>query len=310
MTVSYGPPIDDEDGILAIGKALELGINFLDTAWIYQDIKTGNKNEVLVGKALQRYGREKFVVATKFGLRPDATGNVCMDSSKELMRKQLEQSLENLQTTYIDLYYQHRTDPNVPIEQVIEALKEFVQEGKVKYIGLSECTPDELRRAHAVHPITAIQMEWSLQTRDIEKDIVPIARELGVAIVAYSPLGRGLLSQRVTTSTQLEDGDFRKNHPRFTADNLIKNAEAASRLELIAQEKGLTGGQLALAWLHHQGHDVFPIPGTRSAHRIVENSGALRAVLSKDDQQRVEEAVPEAQGNRALHMASTYHNRM
>jgi len=315
MTAFYGAPVEDEEGIAVIGKALELGINFLDTAYIYQDfLDTGKKNEVLVGKALEKFGREKFVVATKFGIaytkKPDGTLDRSFDSSKPTMRRMLEESLANLGTSYIDLYYQHRPDPNVPIEEVVNTLKEFIQEGKVKYIGLSECTPDEIRRAHAVHPITAIQMEWSLQTRDLEASVVPVARELGIAIVAYSPLGRGLLSKRFTSANDLEKTDFRRNQPRLNVEeNFNKNAEAVNRLEEIAKEKGVTPGQLALAWVQNQGDDVFPIPGTRSASRLAENALAATIVLTADEIKRVEEAVPEAAGDRYPGMAGTFNNR-
>eukprot|EP00301_Raphidiophrys_heterophryoidea_P019695 c4571_g1_i1.p1 GENE.c4571_g1_i1~~c4571_g1_i1.p1 ORF type:complete len:351 (-),score=105.26 c4571_g1_i1:98-1105(-) len=310
MTAFYGAPVDDEDGIATIGKALELGINFLDTAWIYQDFQSGKKNEVLVGKALQRFGREKFVVATKFGLSVGTSG-LTTDSSKENMRKQLEESLANLGTSYIDLYYQHRVDPNVPIEEVVQTLKEFVQEGKVRYIGLSECTPSELRRAHAVHPITAIQMEWSLQTRDLEKEVVPTARELGVAIVAYSPLGRGLLSKRFTNTNELEAGDYRRTVPRFAKDdNFQKNVDGAERLDAIAKAKGHTAGQAALAWVHNQGDDVFPIPGTRSATRLAENATAATIALSQEEMHQLEEAVPQGHGERYTSMSSTFNARI
>eukprot|EP00301_Raphidiophrys_heterophryoidea_P008094 c1304_g1_i1.p1 GENE.c1304_g1_i1~~c1304_g1_i1.p1 ORF type:complete len:360 (-),score=127.76 c1304_g1_i1:328-1350(-) len=316
MTAFYGAPVDDDEGVAVIGKALELGINLLDTAHIYQDFAgTKKKNEVLVGKALAKYGREKFVVATKFGLayslNADNTINRKPDSSKECIRKQLEESLQNLGTSYVDLYYQHRPDPNTPVEDVVTTLKELVEEGKVKYIGLSECTPSELRRAHAIHPITAIQMEWSLQSRDIEQAVVPTARELGVAIVAYSPLGRGLLSKRFTSTSELESTDFRKHIPRVAVgDNLAKNNEAVSRLEEIAKEKGVTVGQLALAWVQNQGDDVFPIPGTRNASRLAENAHAATLTLTSEDKKRIEEAVPEAAGERYPGMLGTFNQRV
>jgi len=222
----------------------------------------------------------------------------------------VEQSLANLGTSYIDLYYQHRSDPNVPIEEVVATLKELVEAGKIKYIGLSECTPSELRRAHAVHPITAIQMEWSLQTRDIEKEVVPTARELGIAIVAYSPLGRGLLSKRFISPSELDPSDWRRTNPRLAGDNLDKNAVAAARLDEIAKEKGVTPGQLALSWVHHQGEDVFPIPGTRSPDRLTENANAVSLSLTPEDLRRLEEAVPEAEGERYAGMHGTFNTRL
>ncbi|OQR82072.1 hypothetical protein ACHHYP_16386, partial [Achlya hypogyna] len=200
MTAFYGDfdrEAAEETNLATIGKALELGINFIDTAWIYQsfgmDGKPNVTNEALVGKALKRFGRNKFVLATKFGFGFDANGQRFISGKPAFIREQLAESLQRLDTDYIDLYYMHRMDPSTPIEETVACLKELVQEGKIKYIGLSECTASELRRAHAVHPISAIQMEWSLNSRDIEASVVPAARELGVGIVAYSPLGRGLL---------------------------------------------------------------------------------------------------------------------
>lgn len=204
MTAFYGdfdPVAAEPESLKTIGKALELGINFLDTAWIYQAMTPNGlcTNEELVGKALKMYGREKFVLATKFGVGFTADGQRMLSGKPDFIRQQLAQSLARLGTDYIDLYYMHRMDPTTPIEETMHELKRLVEEGKIKYVGLSECTSEELRRAHAVHPVTAIQMEWSLQTRDIEDSIVPVARELGVAIVAYSPLGRGQFIGIVTT---------------------------------------------------------------------------------------------------------------
>lgn len=269
-----------EEGVEAIGEALRLGVNFLDTAWIYQSVEDGQVyyNEDVVGKALKKFGRENFVVATKFGFRADFS----LDSSEENICSQLAESLARLGTDYIDLYYQHRPDLNRPIEEVMTTLKALVSEGKIKYVGLSECTGDELRRAHAIHPVTAIQMEWSLQTRDIEESVVPTARELGVAIVAYSPLGRGFLSNTFTKIEDLPENDWRRALPRLSPENLADNVARLDKFKAKAAELGHTPAQLALAWVHAQGPDVFPIPGTRTAARVAENARASLVQLSPE----------------------------
>eukprot|EP01004_Peranema_trichophorum_P006117 NODE_4952_length_1090_cov_67.874871_g4303_i1.p1 GENE.NODE_4952_length_1090_cov_67.874871_g4303_i1~~NODE_4952_length_1090_cov_67.874871_g4303_i1.p1 ORF type:complete len:324 (+),score=54.42 NODE_4952_length_1090_cov_67.874871_g4303_i1:54-1025(+) len=293
MTAFYNtdPSATDEESLRTISKALELGINFFDTAWIYQHFQSGATNEELLGKAIAQHGRDKFVIATKFGYVPSPDG-FKLSSKPEDIRRQCEDSLRRLGTTYIDLYYQHRSDPETPIEEVVATLKELIAEGKVKYIGMSECSVDELRRGHAVHPITAVQMEWSLQTRDIESTIVPVARELGIAIVAYSPLGRGMLSQTFTKQDDLSEGDWRRTQPRFQAENFDEVAKAGQRLREIADKKGVTPAQLALAWLHSQGKDVFPIPGTKTVKRIIENAGAANIVLTQDEIKEIEAAAP------------------
>lgn len=270
---------------------------------------TGAKNEELVGKSIAKHGRDKFVIATKFGI--DFSKANPYDASPESIRKQLGESLIRLGTSYIDLYYQHRQDPATPIETVMQTLKELVAEGKIRYVGLSEVTADELRRAHAVFPVTAIQMEWSLQTRDLEATVVPAARELGVGIVAYSPLGRGLLSTRFTSKESFEEGDWRSKLPRVTGDNMTKNAEATHRLAAIAARHGVTAAQLALAWVHARGRDVFPIPGTKSPGRLVENAAAvtLALKLTDEDWAEVEAAVPEASGERYEGMGGTWNSR-
>jgi aryl-alcohol dehydrogenase-like predicted oxidoreductase len=308
MTAFYGSPASEEESLATIGRGLELGLNFLDTAWIYQDFESGATNEALVGKALAKFGREKFVLATKFGIKVGASG-IATDSSRETIRAQLEQSLQRLNTPYIDLYYQHRPDPNTPIEDVVRSLKELVDEGKIKYIGLSECTPDELRRAHAIHPVTAIQMEWSLQTRDIEAQVVPTARELGVAIVAYSPLGRGFLSRTFKKVDDLDEKDWRRRQPRFK-EHFDANEKAAAKLEELAAKHKCTPAQLALAWVHGRGDDVFPIPGTRRATRLEENIGALKIKLSPEECAELEAAVPEASGDRYEGMQGTFNTRL
>jgi aryl-alcohol dehydrogenase-like predicted oxidoreductase len=278
-------------------------------AWIYQH-PSGAKNEELVAKALAKHGRSKFVLATKFGV-DYSNPSQPYDASPAAIRKQLAESLTRLGTDYIDLYYQHRQDPRTPIESVMETLKELVAEGKIKYAGLSEVTADEIRRAHKVFPVTAIQMEWSLHTRDIEKEIVPTARELGIAIVAYSPLGRGLLTPRFTTKESFEEGDWRSKLPRVAGGNLETNAASTAKLAEIAARHGVTNAQLALAWVHSRGEDVFPIPGTKTRKRLEENAAAfaLSKRLTPADYAEIEAAVPEAVGERYAGMAGTWNSR-
>lgn len=303
----------EAESLLTIGRALELGVNFLDTAWSYQTFGRGGNyyNEELLGKALKLYGREKFVVATKFGVSHGPAG-IIVSGKEETIRSNLADSLSRLGTDYIDLYYQQRIDPATPIEETMLVLKSLVQAGTIRYIGLSECTPDELRRAHAVHPITAVQMEWSLQTRDIETTIVPVARELGVAIVAYSPLGRGFLTS-LNALEQMAEGDFRRTMPRFSGENAAENARRTQRFFALAQEKGCTGAQLALAWVHAQGLDVFPIPGTKTAARIEENARAFEVLksLSTAEIAEIADSVQGVVGDRysAQVMATTYSSR-
>lgn len=284
----------EAESIRTIGQALDLGINFFDTAWNY-----GGQyypNEQLVGKAISLYGREKFVIATKFGIVP-CHGGRRISGSEETIRSQLADSLRRLGIDYIDLYYMHRMDPDTPIEETMHVLKSLVEAGSIRYIGLSDCTPSEMRRAHAVHPLTAIQMEWSLQTRTIEAEIVPTARELGIGIVTYCPLGRGLLSGKITSRENLPQGDWRLSLPRFQSTNISANIPRTSFIEL-AQQKACTPAQLALAWLHAQGNDVFPIPGTKSSTRVVENAAATFIQLSKVEMKAIEEAVPLGKGER------------
>jgi len=295
MTAFYGdfdPGVQEAESLATIGKALELGINFLDTAWIYQSLRNGKMfyNEELVGKAIKKFGRDKLVVATKTG-NGIADGKPFVSGKPDFIRKQLAESLERLGTDYIDLYYLHRIDPTTPIEETVQCLKEFVEQGKIRYIGLSECTPSELRRAHAVHPVTAIQMEWSLQSRDIENTVVPTARELGVAIVAYSPLGRGFLTD-IAALDSLSETDWRKNLPRFSGENFEENKRRAAKFFEIAKRKGCTPAQLALAWVHSKGDDVFPIPGTKSSKRLEENAHAFTYLpLSAEEQAEIEASV-------------------
>jgi aryl-alcohol dehydrogenase-like predicted oxidoreductase len=307
MTAYYGDfdrAAQESESLRTIAKALEVGINFLDTAWIYQSFGAGGggnfTNEELVGKALKIHGREKFIVATKFGILLTEQG-VVPSGTEETIRTQLADSLQRLGTDYIDLYYMHRMDPNTPIEETMRVLKSLVQEGKIRYIGLSECTPKELRRAHAIHPVTAIQMEWSLQTRDIEDTLLPVARELGVGIIAYSPLGRGFLAD-IQCFNNLDPQDWRHNLPRKSnPDDYAVNKEQIRQFFHLAEvEKQVKPAQLALAWLHAQGNDVFPIPGTKYAERIVENAQAvaLAGTLSPEEVQQIARLTPVAQGAR------------
>eukprot|EP00285_Hemiselmis_virescens_P005167 CAMPEP_0173396912 /NCGR_PEP_ID=MMETSP1356-20130122/36857_1 /TAXON_ID=77927 ORGANISM="Hemiselmis virescens, Strain PCC157" /NCGR_SAMPLE_ID=MMETSP1356 /ASSEMBLY_ACC=CAM_ASM_000847 /LENGTH=310 /DNA_ID=CAMNT_0014356043 /DNA_START=1 /DNA_END=933 /DNA_ORIENTATION=+ len=262
----------EEMSLATIGKALEMGCNMLDTAWVYTN------NEALVGRALKKFGRDKFVVASKMGFGPQG---VC--GKPDFVRGQCEESLKRLDIECIDLYYMHRMDPNTPIEETMACLLELKKEGKIKYVGLSECTVDEMRRAHKVMPLTAIQMEWSLQTRDLEKDIVPAARELGIGIVAYSPLNRGFLSQTFKSRAEIGEKDFRAMCPRFSEENFDKNAAAVDFVVQMAKSKGCTPAQIALQWVQEQGKDVFPIPGTTKPERVEENIKALCVKLTADE---------------------------
>jgi len=318
MTAFYGGfdrAAAEEESLRTIARGLELGINFLDTAWIYQSFGAGGgenyTNEELVGKALAKYGRENFVVATKFGIGIK-DGETIFSGKEEFIRTQLAESLQRLGTSYIDLYYMHRMDPNTPIEETMAVLKSLVEEGMIRYIGLSECSPSELRRAHAVHPVTAIQMEWSLQTRDLEEEVVPVARELGVGIVAYSPLGRGFLTSP-TALSDMDDADWRKGRPRFAAENIETNRQKVARFFKKAEEKRCTPAQLALAWVHAQGDDVFPIPGTKSSKRIEENARAYELLPFSDEEAReIASCVEGVEGDRydASGMKATFNQRL
>ncbi|CAK4172917.1 unnamed protein product [Aphanomyces euteiches] len=305
---SFDRVAHEEESLRTISKALELGINMLDTAWIYQSPGLPGQpnftNEELVGKAIKQHGRDKFVIATKFGFVPQADGSTIVSGSEETIRSQLADSLQRLDTDYIDLYYMHRMDPKTPIEETMAVLTSLVEEGKIKYIGLSECTPDELRRAHAVHPITAIQMEWSLQSRDLEEAVVPTARELGVGIVAYSPLSRGFLTD-IKAFDKLDAEDRRRTLPRFNQDKLAESNAKVARFFELAKEKNVTPAQLALGWVHAQGHDVFPIPGTKSSTRIVENAAASSISLSAKEWQEVAEAAGSINAERHFPFAAS-----
>jgi aryl-alcohol dehydrogenase-like predicted oxidoreductase len=280
---------DDDESIATIHRALELGINFLDTADVYGPYK----NEELVGRAIEGK-RDEVVLATKFGIvRDPKDPNVRGVSGRpEYVKKSCEASLKRLGTEYIDLYYQHRVDPNTPIEETVGALAELVEEGKIRYIGLSEASANTLRRAVSVHPITALQTEYSLWTRDPEEEILPTCRELGIGFVAYSPLGRGFLTGQFKRFEDLEADDYRRFSPRFQGENFQKNLDLVRQVELMAREKNCQPAQLALAWVLAQGDDVVPIPGTKRRKYLEENVGAVEIELTIDDLRRLNEVFP------------------
>jgi aryl-alcohol dehydrogenase-like predicted oxidoreductase len=289
---------DDVQSIATIHRALDLGIDFLDTADMYGPFT----NERLVGQAI-RERRERVVLATKFGNVRDEQGNsLGIDGSPEYVRKACEASLRRLATDHIDLYYQHRVDTKVPIEETVGAMAELVQQGKVRWLGLSEAAPATIRRAHAVHPIAALQTEYSLWMRDVEDEILPTCRELGIGFVPYSPLGRGFLTGRFARFEDLPTDDFRRRQPRFQGENFQKNLDLVRHVEKVASRKGCTPAQLALAWLLHQGDDVVPIPGTTRVENLEDNVGALGVTLTQRDLERIDAVFPKgvAAGERYL----------
>ena len=288
MSEFYGAT-DDAESIATIHRALELGVDFLDTADMYGPFS----NERLVGRAIAGR-RHEVVLATKFGnVRGEDGSWGGVNGRPEYVRSACEASLARLGVDHIDLYYQHRVDKTVPIEETVGAMATLVGEGKVRYLGLSEASPATIRRAHAVYPITALQTEYSLWSRDPEQEILPVVRELGIGFVAYSPLGRGFLAGRFHSPDDLRDqGDFRYGHPRFEGDNLTSNVELLGRLEEIAHVKGVTPAQLALAWVLHRGTDVVPIPGTKKRRYLEENVGAAAIALSDEELACLDEALP------------------
>jgi aryl-alcohol dehydrogenase-like predicted oxidoreductase len=287
MSQSYGKA-DSAEAEVTIRRALEIGINFLDTADVYGPYT----NEELVGRAIQGR-RDDVFLATKCGLvPPDAGGPMGVNGSPAHIRAACEASLQRLGVKTIDLYYLHRVDPRTPIEDSVRAMSELVAEGKVRYLGLSEVGPKTLRRAYGVHPIHAVQSEYSLWTRDPEESVLPACRELGVGFVPFSPLGRGFLSGTVRTIQGLDDNDFRRNLPRFQDKNLDQNLELVDRVAVLAREKGVTPAQLALAWVLAQGDDIVPIPGTKRTKYLEENAAAAHLSLSTTDLGEIERAMP------------------
>ncbi|XP_052298026.1 probable aldo-keto reductase 1 isoform X3 [Citrus sinensis] len=287
LSGGYSSPVSEEDGISMIKHAFSKGITFFDTADVYGQ----NANEVLLGKALKQLPREKIQVATKFGIAGIGVAGVIVKGAPDYVRSCCEASLKRLDVDYIDLYYQHRVDTSVPIEETIGEMKKLVEEGKIKYIGLSEASPGTIRRAHAVHPITAVQMEWSLWTRDIEEEIIPLCRELGIGIVPYSPLGRGFFGGKAVVENVPADS-FLHFLPRFKGENLDRNKSIYFRIENLAKKYNCTSAQLALAWVLGQGDDVVPIPGTTKIKNLDDNIDSLRIKLTKEDLKEISDAVP------------------
>lgn len=295
MSEFYGA-VNEGEALATIERALDLGVNFLDTADVYGI----GRNEEFVGRAIQRR-REQVFLATKFGnVRGPDGAWVGVNGRPDYVRQACEESLRRLGAEVIDLYYQHRVDPQTPIEDTVGAMARLVEQGKVRFLGLSEAAAGTIRRAHAAHPITALQSEYSLWTRDVESEILPTCRELGIGFVPYSPLGRGFLTGSISSPASLAADDFRRKSPRFLEDNLRRNLVIVARVKEAAQAKGCTPAQLALAWLLAQGDDVAPIPGTKRRAYLEENLGAVDVALTPDDVRRLSAAIPPgmAQGAR------------
>jgi aryl-alcohol dehydrogenase-like predicted oxidoreductase len=287
MSEFYGTP-DEDESIATIHRAIELGVTFLDTADMYGPFT----NERLVGKAIADR-RDLITLATKFGNERTEDGTrLGVNGRPDYVRKACDESLQRLGVDHIDLYYQHRVDPDTPVEETCGAMKELVEAGKVRYLGISEAAPETIRKAHSVYPITALQTEYSLWSRDVEEEILPTVRELGIGFVPYSPLGRGFLTGQIQRFEDLPEDDFRRTSPRFQGENFEKNLELVDRVREIADEKGVTAGQLALAWLLAQGEDVVPIPGTKRREYLEENVGAVTIELTDEDMRRIEEVAP------------------
>ncbi|CAL1404335.1 unnamed protein product [Linum trigynum] len=306
MSAFYGPAKPEQDMIALIHHAIDRGVTFLDTSDIYGP----HTNEVLLGKALKKRGvREKVELATKFGII-HKEDKMVPRGDPAYVRAACEASLKRLDVDCIDLYYQHRIDTNVPIEVTVGELKKLVEEGKIKYIGLSEASAATIRRAHAVHPITAVQLEWSLWSRDAEEEIIPTCRELGIGIVAYAPLGRGFLAAGPKLLDKLTDEDYRKGQlPRFQGENLDHNKAIFERVTEIASRKGCTPSQLALAWVHHQGDDVCPIPGTTKVENFDQNVAALSVRLTREEMAELESIASTSggvKGERYMEGMATY----
>ncbi len=300
MSEFYGER-DDAQSISTIHRALDLGMNFLDTADMYGPFK----NEELVGRAVKGR-REAFVIATKFGNERGPDGRwIGVNGRPEYVRASCDGSLRRLGVNHIDLYYQHRVDPNTPIEDTVGAMSELVKAGKVLHLGLSEAAPKTIRLAHAVHPIAALQTEYSLFSREPEDEILPTVRELGIGFVAYSPLGRGFLSGKYRTIEDFDADDYRRLAPRFQGENFAKNLEVVKRIESIAKVRGVTPSQLALAWLLRQGEDIVPIPGSRRISHLDENGAATKIEISSEELARIEDAAPKGvtEGDRYADMS-------
>jgi aryl-alcohol dehydrogenase-like predicted oxidoreductase len=293
---------NDDQSVKTIHRAIELGINFLDTA----DMYGVGQNEKLVGQAIKDR-RDQVIIATKFGnVRGEDGSFLGVNGHPDYVKQACDASLSRLGVDYIDLYYQHRVDPNVPIEETIGAMSELVQEGKVRYLGMSEAAPQTIRRAYTVHEITAIQTEYSLWSRDVEDEILPVIRELGIGFVAYSPLGRGFLTGEIQTFEDLAEDDYRRFSPRFQGENFTKNLDLVNQIRELAREKDCHPSQLALAWILSQGDDIVPIPGTKRIQYLEENIGALKIQLSKEELYRINEVAPKgvAAGERYPDMSS------
>ncbi|WP_253788598.1 aldo/keto reductase [Nocardia amikacinitolerans] len=289
MSHAYGAA-DDDQSIATLHRALDLGVTLLDTA----DFYGSGHNEELIGRAIAGR-RDEVVLATKFGFANHLGEPTSIRGDAAYVRQACDASLRRLGVDHIDLYYQHRVDPQVPIEETVGAMAELVRAGKVRHLGLSEASASTIRRAHAVHPIAALQSEWSLWTRDLEAEIVPVCRELGIGIVPFSPLGRGFLTGRYNSVAELAENDMRRGQPRFADGNLEQNLAIVAKLDELATAKGVTAGQLALAWVQHRGDDVVPIPGTRRQRYLEENLAALTVDLSPEDLIAIESAAPPSQ---------------
>jgi aryl-alcohol dehydrogenase-like predicted oxidoreductase len=302
MSQAYGDA-DREESIATVHRALDLGVTFLDTS----DVYGSGHNEELVGEAIAGR-RDEVQLATKFSLSRDGSGGNRIDGRPENVRVRAEASLRRLKVEVIDLYYQHRVDPKVPIEDTVGAMAELVQQGKVRHLGLSEASAASIRRAVAVHPIAALQSEWSLWTRDLEDEVLGVAREQGIGIVPFSPLGRGFLTGAITTPSDFGEDDFRRGHPRFTGEAFEVNLRLVEAVRSLAAEKGVTPGQLALAWVLAQGEDVVPIPGTKRRSYLEENARAASVDLDAHDRARLEDIAPPgvAAGSRYVNAAYAY----
>ncbi len=287
MSQAYGVRDNDEESIATIHRALDLGVTLLDTANVYG----AGANEELVGRAIAGR-RDQVVLATKFGIVWGEGGSMGARGDAAYVAQSCDESLKRLGVDHIDLYYQHRVDPNVPVEETWGALSELVTAGKVRYLGISEASAQTIRRAHAVHPVTALQSEWSLWTRGIEEEVLPTCRELGIGIVPFSPLGRGFLTGSITSTADLPADDLRRALPRFADDNIDRNLAVVAELRAMAEEKGVTAGQLALAWVQSRGDDVVPIPGTKRRAYLEQNVAATEIELSAEDLARIEAAAP------------------